>query len=194
MQVEQKSNLVQELEILVGGGTPLSCSRHRLQVFCDLPAREHHVQVKCPWNNETINVPLDFTSPLSANMRLHTARKRKFVQLVVCGQSSTKIKLDKPTLRSETSGVVFQDLNPMIDHQKSVSKKGLIYLSSLAHNVTYATVFRSILVWNTQTSPTDQLFVPHDLTTVLYSTLTFSTISSASPLSSVLSNLSPLLY
>lgn len=120
MRTESLSSLTQDLSIPITNGVPQSCSRYRLHIFCELPAREHNVIVRCPWNEETINVPLDFMSPLNANMRLHTARKRKFVQIIVCGQSATKIRLEKPALRSETSGVLFGDLNPVLDTQKSV--------------------------------------------------------------------------
>ena len=48
-----------------------------------------------------------------STMKLHTARKRKFVQVLVTGLSSQLLQLTEPRLSSPTSADVhFKDLNP----------------------------------------------------------------------------------
>jgi hypothetical protein len=44
------------------------------------------------------NITLHFQPPLMSSFRLHTAHKRKFVQVVVVGLNVQMLELSKPTL------------------------------------------------------------------------------------------------
>lgn len=70
-------------------------------------------------------MPLNFGPPLMSNFRLHTAKRRKFLQIIVTGLTSQCLELTEPKLSSNTSADVnFKSLNPVAG-QKLVIGNGM---------------------------------------------------------------------
>lgn len=60
------------------------------------------------------SIPLHFGPPLMSSMKLHTAKQRKFIQIVVTGLTSQLLQLTEPELTTITSiDVNFKNLNPV---------------------------------------------------------------------------------
>lgn len=119
MQDDPTVPLSSNLSIPLVSTLPHSRTSLTLQVFSELPAKDQLVQLQCPWNMEPVQVALGFSAPLTVTWRLHTAKRRKFVQILVTGQCSTKIRVDKIILSSDGK-VTFVDLNPTSDQSVSV--------------------------------------------------------------------------
>lgn len=121
MHYDTTAPLKSDLEIPVDTTVPFSCTRLKLRVFSQLSIKEHSVTVQCPWTTNMLTVPLSFTSPLHANFKLHTSKHRKFVQIIVSGQSSRRLQLGSVKLSTTYAFVQLKDLNPVIDAPTSVS-------------------------------------------------------------------------
>lgn len=82
------------------------------------------MNIQCPWDLEE-SILLHFGPPLMSNMKLHTAKQRKFIQIVVTGLTNQLLQLTEPELTTITSiDVTFKSLNP-IAGQKLVIGNGM---------------------------------------------------------------------
>lgn len=71
------------------------------------------MNIQCPWGLEE-SIPLHFGPPLMSNMKLHTAKQRKFLQIIVTGLTNHLLQLIEPELTTVTSiDVNFKSLNPI---------------------------------------------------------------------------------
>lgn len=71
------------------------------------------MNIQCPWGSEE-SIPLHFGPPLMSNMKLHTAKQRKFLQIIVTGLTNQNLQLIQPELTTVTSiDVNFKSLNPI---------------------------------------------------------------------------------
>lgn len=71
------------------------------------------------------SISLHFGSPLMSSMKLHTAKQRKFIQIVVTGLTSQLLQLTEPELMTISSiDINFKSLNP-IAGQKLVIGNGM---------------------------------------------------------------------
>ena len=71
------------------------------------------MNIQCPWGSEE-SIPLHFGPPLMSNMKLHTAKQRKFLQIIVTGLTNQHLQLIEPELTTVTSiDVNFKSLNPI---------------------------------------------------------------------------------
>ena len=71
------------------------------------------MSIQCPWEAEE-NISLTFAPPLMSVMKLHTAKQRKYIQILVSGLSSQLLQLTDPQLTSNSSvDVHFKSLNPV---------------------------------------------------------------------------------
>ncbi|XP_043280615.1 trafficking protein particle complex subunit 10 [Venturia canescens] len=109
---------VTELEIKLSACEPFDVTTARFKVLAELPPKkdassmEHKLNVQCPWGAEE-NLSLHFGPPFMSGMHLHTAKRRKFLQIVVTGLTSQLIQLSEPELTTSTLvEVAFKDLNP----------------------------------------------------------------------------------
>ncbi|KAL7300310.1 hypothetical protein TKK_0006940 [Trichogramma kaykai] len=125
-----QSKASRELEFSLPVCEPFGTTEIELQVMAELPPKrdsssmEHKIMIQCPWNGEEI-MTLHFGAPLMSTMKLHTAKKRKFVQVLVTGLSTQLLQLTEPRLTSSTStDVNFRDLNPRVC-QKLVVGSGM---------------------------------------------------------------------
>lgn len=119
MHYDATADLTYELEIPVQQTVPFSCTRLKLRVFARLPAREQTVTVQCPWTANLLTVPLGFTAPLMAVHKLHTSKQRKFIQVIVSGQSARRLQLAEVKLHSQDGSVKFKNLNPIRDDRSN---------------------------------------------------------------------------
>ncbi|CAH0550130.1 unnamed protein product [Brassicogethes aeneus] len=85
-QIGADRPLATTLEFEVGAKPAYSSSRYALRVLADMLGKEHHVTVAAPWAAKPTAVTLNFTPPLTAAWRLHSARHRKWVQVSLTGQ------------------------------------------------------------------------------------------------------------
>lgn len=82
------------------------------------------MNIQCPWGSEE-SIPLHFGPPLMSSMKLHTAKQRKFIQIVVTGLTSQLLQLTEPELMTISSiDVNFKSLNPVAG-QKLVIGNGM---------------------------------------------------------------------
>ncbi|XP_001606511.2 trafficking protein particle complex subunit 10 isoform X1 [Nasonia vitripennis] len=109
---------LRELEMAVPPCEPFETTKLNLTVLAELPPKkdsssmEHKLNIQCPWGSEE-SISLHFGAPLMSTMKLHTAKRRKFLQIVVTGLSSQLLQLTEPQLTSGTSvDVHFRSLNP----------------------------------------------------------------------------------
>ncbi|XP_047359612.1 trafficking protein particle complex subunit 10 isoform X1 [Vespa velutina] len=110
--------MIKELETPLPSCEPFQTIKLGLKVLAELPPKkdpssmEHKLSVQCPWGTEE-NILLHFGPPLMTNMKLHTAKQRKFVQIIVTGLTSRLLQLSDPHLASNTSmDLNFKSLNP----------------------------------------------------------------------------------
>ncbi|XP_011300007.1 trafficking protein particle complex subunit 10 isoform X2 [Fopius arisanus] len=108
-----------ELEVKSPGCEPFGVVRLKLKVFADLPPKkdsssmEHKLNIQAPWGVEE-TISLHFGPPLMSSMHLHTAKERKFVQIVVVGLTGQLLQLREPELITSSSvDVAFKSLNPV---------------------------------------------------------------------------------
>ncbi|CAK9800247.1 Trafficking protein particle complex subunit 10 [Anthophora plagiata] len=108
-----------ELEIPLPLYEPFQKIRLKFKVLAELPPKkdalsmEHKLNIQCPWGLEE-SIPLHFGPPLMSNMKLHTAKQRKFVQIIVTGLTNQQLQLVEPELTTITSiDVKFKSLNPI---------------------------------------------------------------------------------
>ena len=108
-----------ELEIPLPVCEPFQTIRLQLKVLADLPPKkdtlsmEHKLNIQCPWGSEE-GIPFHFGPPLMSTMKLHTAKRRKFLQIVVTGLTTQLLQLTEPELTTVTSiDVTFKSLNPI---------------------------------------------------------------------------------
>ncbi|XP_053994215.1 trafficking protein particle complex subunit 10 [Hylaeus volcanicus] len=108
-----------ELEIPLPDCEPFQTMSLQLRVLAELPPKkdalsmEHKLNIQCPWGSEE-SIHLHFGPPLMSNMKLHTAKRRKFLQIVVTGLTSQLLQLTEPELTTVTSiDVNFKSLNPI---------------------------------------------------------------------------------
>ncbi|EZA55391.1 Trafficking protein particle complex subunit [Ooceraea biroi] len=111
--------MVKELEIPLPTCEPFQTVKLQLKVLAELPPKkdsssmEHKLNIQCPWGTEE-SIPLHFGPPLMSSMKLHTAKQRKFVQIVVTGLTNQLLQLTEPELMTITSiDVNFRSLNPV---------------------------------------------------------------------------------
>lgn len=82
------------------------------------------MNIQCPWGSEE-SILLHFGPPLMSSMKLHTAKQRKFIQIVVTGLTSQLLQLTEPELMTVSSiDVNFKSLNPVAG-QKLVIGNGM---------------------------------------------------------------------
>ncbi|XP_017879801.1 trafficking protein particle complex subunit 10 isoform X2 [Ceratina calcarata] len=108
-----------ELEIPLPSCEPFETVRLKFKVLAELPPKkdalsmEHKLNIQCPWGAEE-SILLHFGPPLMSNMKLHTAKQRKFIQIIVTGLTSQLLQLIEPELTTATSiDVNFKSLNPI---------------------------------------------------------------------------------
>ncbi|XP_076298167.1 SIDL trafficking protein particle complex subunit 10 isoform X1 [Lasioglossum baleicum] len=111
--------MCKELEIPLPVYEPFQTIRLQLKVLAELPPKkdalsmEHKLNIQCPWGIEE-SIPLHFGPPLMSNMKLHTAKRRKFLQIVVTGLTRQLLQLTEPELTTVTSiDINFKSLNPI---------------------------------------------------------------------------------
>ncbi|XP_050448380.1 trafficking protein particle complex subunit 10 [Cataglyphis hispanica] len=111
--------MVKELEISLPTCEPFQIIKIQLKVLAELPPKkdassmEHKLNIQCPWDLEE-SILLHFGPPLMSNMKLHTAKQRKFIQIVVTGLTNQLLQLTEPELTTITSiDVTFKSLNPI---------------------------------------------------------------------------------
>lgn len=128
--VENGQVMVRELEMSLPPCEPFQNTTLVLKVLAELPPKkdastiEHKLSLHCPWGTEEI-VPLNFGPPLMSCFKLHTAKRRKFLQIIVTGLTSQRLELKEPKLTSNTSAdVSFKSLNPVAG-QKLVIGNGM---------------------------------------------------------------------
>ncbi|KAJ8679613.1 hypothetical protein QAD02_015400 [Eretmocerus hayati] len=121
---------LREIELPIPACEPFDTTKIKLDVLADLPPKkdsssmEHKLSIQCPWNSEE-SISLHFGTPLMSTMKLHTAKRRKFIQVIVVGSSSQLLQLTEPQLSSGTSAdVQFKSLNPTAG-QKLVIGNGM---------------------------------------------------------------------
>ncbi|XP_058794002.1 trafficking protein particle complex subunit 10 isoform X2 [Phymastichus coffea] len=114
----QTETAAREIEIVIPPCEPFETTRLKLVMFAELPPKrdsssmEHKLNIQCPWNAEE-SITLHFGTPLMSTMKLHTAKRRKFIQIIVTGLSNQLLQLTEPQLTSGTSvDVHFKSLNP----------------------------------------------------------------------------------
>ncbi|XP_076622335.1 SIDL trafficking protein particle complex subunit 10 isoform X2 [Colletes latitarsis] len=120
VQVNDSQEIMsKELEIPLSVCEPFQTIWLQLRVLADLPPKkdtlsmEHKLNIQCPWGAEE-SILLHFGPPLMSNMKLHTAKRRKFLQIVVTGLTSQLLQLTEPELTTVTSiDVNFKSLNPI---------------------------------------------------------------------------------
>ncbi|XP_043257656.1 trafficking protein particle complex subunit 10 isoform X1 [Colletes gigas] len=120
VQVNNSQEIMsKELEIPLPVCEPFQTICLQLRVLADLPPKkdtlsmEHKLNIQCPWGAEE-SILLHFGPPLMSNMKLHTAKRRKFLQIVVTGLTSQLLQLTEPELTTVTSiDVNFKSLNPI---------------------------------------------------------------------------------
>ncbi|KZC10834.1 Trafficking protein particle complex subunit 10 [Dufourea novaeangliae] len=117
--VESEEVMCKELEISLPVCEPFQTMRLQLKVLAELPPKkdtlsmEHKLNIQCPWGAEE-SIPLHFGPPLMSTMKLHTANRRKFLQIVVTGLTKQLLQLTDPELTTVTSiDINFQSLNPI---------------------------------------------------------------------------------
>lgn len=107
---DESDAAVLKLPLAVGPG---ELTRVELTAFAELPAREHLVHVQCPWSTAAIAVSLGFSAPITATWRLHTAARRKFLQVTVSGHRETGVRVRRAELRAIDPGTTgLTALNP----------------------------------------------------------------------------------
>lgn len=77
---------------------PFSSTTMVVRVLADIMSTDHQVVITSPWSSKPISVALSFTSPLSASMRLHTVKHRKFIWVNLVGQRDVSLFVDLPKL------------------------------------------------------------------------------------------------
>ncbi|XP_018396820.1 PREDICTED: trafficking protein particle complex subunit 10 [Cyphomyrmex costatus] len=122
--------MVKELEIPLPTCEPFQTIKIQLQILAELPPKkdassmEHKLNIQCPWGLEE-SIPLHFGPPLMSSMKLHTAKQRKFIQIIVTGLTSQLLQLTEPELMTISSiDVNFKTLNPVAG-QKLVIGNGM---------------------------------------------------------------------
>ncbi|KYM88375.1 Trafficking protein particle complex subunit 10 [Atta colombica] len=124
--------MVKELEIPLPTCEPFQTIKIQLKILAELPPKkdsssmEHKFQlnIQCPWGLEE-SILLHFGPPLMSSMKLHTAKQRKFIQIVVTGLTSQLLQLTEPELMTVSSiDVNFKSLNP-IAGQKLIIGNGM---------------------------------------------------------------------
>ncbi|XP_014219385.1 trafficking protein particle complex subunit 10 isoform X2 [Copidosoma floridanum] len=115
---QKTSSGVREIEVTIPKCEPFDTITLKLMVLAELPPKkdsssmEHKLNIQCPWGAEE-SITLYFGTPLMSTMKLHTAKRRKFVQIVVIGLAKQLLQLTDPRLTSGTSAdVQFRSLNP----------------------------------------------------------------------------------
>ena len=110
--------MLNELEMKLSACEPFQTTTLQLKVLADLPPKkdassmEHKLNIQCPWGVEE-SLSLHFGPPLMSAMHLHTAKRRKFIQIVVTGLTSQLLQLTEPELTTNSSiDVSFKSLNP----------------------------------------------------------------------------------
>ncbi|KAG7201711.1 hypothetical protein KM043_004436 [Ampulex compressa] len=111
--------IFKEIEIPLPICEPFQTIKLQLKVLAELPPKkdalsmEHKINIQCPWDTEE-SIPLHFGPPLMSSMKLHTAKQRKFLQVVVTGLTSQLLQLTEPELTTITSiDINFKSLNPV---------------------------------------------------------------------------------
>nr|XP_033340136.1 trafficking protein particle complex subunit 10 [Megalopta genalis] len=111
--------MCKELEISLPVCEPFQTIRLQFKVLAELPPKkdalsmEHKLNIQCPWGIEEC-IPLHFGPPLMSNMKLHTAKRRKFLQIIVTGLTRQLLQLTEPELTTVTSiNINFKSLNPI---------------------------------------------------------------------------------
>ncbi|XP_048512341.1 trafficking protein particle complex subunit 10 isoform X2 [Athalia rosae] len=129
-RVNDKRMMTRELEMSLPSCEPFKKTTLSLKVVAELPPKkdastiEHKLSLQCPWGTEEI-IPLNFGPPLMSTFKLHTAKLRKFLQVIVTGLTALCLELRDPKLTSNTSAdVSFKDLNPLTC-QKLVIRNGM---------------------------------------------------------------------
>lgn len=107
---------------------PFQVAKIPLKVFVDLPPKkesssiEHKLSIQCPWGTEE-SIALTFAPPLMSVMKLHTAKQRKYLQIIVTGLNSQLLQLTEPQLASSSSvDVNFKSLNPVAGQKLMIAK------------------------------------------------------------------------
>lgn len=116
---DSQETMSKELEISLPLCEPFQTIRLKFKVLAELPPKkdslsmEHKLNIQCPWGLEE-SIPLHFGPPLMSNMKLHTAKQRKFLQIIVTGLTNQHLQLIEPELTTVTSiDVNFKSLNPI---------------------------------------------------------------------------------
>ncbi|XP_076177740.1 SIDL trafficking protein particle complex subunit 10 isoform X2 [Ptiloglossa arizonensis] len=120
VQVDNSQEIMsKELEIPLPVCEPFQTICLQLKVLAELPPKKdtlsmkHKLNIQCPWDVEE-SIPLHFGPPLMSNMKLYTAKQRKFLQIVVTGLTSQLLQLTEPKLTTVMSiDVNFKNLNPI---------------------------------------------------------------------------------
>ncbi|XP_063995803.1 trafficking protein particle complex subunit 10 [Diachasmimorpha longicaudata] len=130
IKMAEGGSLGGELEVSSPECEPFGVVRLGLNVLADLPPKkdsmsmEHKLYIQAPWGAE-VAISLHFGPPLMSSMHLHTAKERKFVQILVTGLTAQLLQLREPELTTSSSvDVAFKSLNP-IAGQKLVIGNGV---------------------------------------------------------------------
>ncbi|XP_012148441.2 SIDL trafficking protein particle complex subunit 10 isoform X2 [Megachile rotundata] len=114
-----EETMSKELEVPLPVCEPFQTIRLKFKALAELPPKkdtlsmEHKLNIQCPWGSEE-SIPLHFGPPLMSNMKLHTAKQRKFLQIIVTGLTNQLLQLIEPELTTITSiDVNFKSLNPI---------------------------------------------------------------------------------
>lgn len=127
---DSTKNLLNEIELNLSSCEPFEILKLKIKIFADLPPKkdslslEHKLNIQCPWGSEEC-ILLHFGPPLMSCMNLHTAKERKFIQIIVTGLTVQLLQLTEPELITTSSvDVNFKNLNP-IAGQKLVIGNGV---------------------------------------------------------------------
>ncbi|XP_024942928.1 trafficking protein particle complex subunit 10 isoform X2 [Cephus cinctus] len=111
--------MVREMVIPLAPCEPFQTTKIELKVLAELPPKkdsssiEHMLTVQCPWDAEE-SIPLHFAPPFMSDMKLHTAERRKFLQIIVTGLTGQLLQLTEPQLTTSASmDISFKSLNPV---------------------------------------------------------------------------------
>ncbi|XP_051165899.1 trafficking protein particle complex subunit 10 [Leptopilina boulardi] len=120
---------LKEYNIKLPNCEPFQISKIPLKVFADLSPKkesssiEHKLNIQCPWGIEE-SIDLSFAPPLMSVMKLHTAKQRKYLQILVTGLSNQLLQLTEPQLTSNSSvDVNFKSLNPLAGQKLIIGKE-----------------------------------------------------------------------
>ncbi|KAK0168748.1 hypothetical protein PV327_002518 [Microctonus hyperodae] len=108
-----------ELEISLPACESFATIKWKLKVLAELPPKkdsspiEHKLNIRSPWGIDE-SIALHFSTPLMSCITLHTAKQRKFLQIIVTGLTVQLLQLIDPELTTSSSvDVSLKNLNPV---------------------------------------------------------------------------------